>query len=69
MAVFLAIRAGLQNACAGRPAYGWTLTTDPSQRRVLIRTGLSVLIQIKPVLRPAAFFSEIQREREREFCV
>jgi hypothetical protein len=39
VAAFLAIRAGLQDARAGRPAYGWTLTADPSQRRDLIRTG------------------------------
>lgn len=39
MAAFLAIRAGLRDARAGRPAYGWTFTTDPSQRRDLLREG------------------------------
>jgi hypothetical protein len=39
VAAFLAIRAGLRDARAGRPAYGWTVTTDPAQRRELIREG------------------------------
>lgn len=39
VAAFLAIRAGLRDARTGRPAYGWAVTTDPSQRRDLIREG------------------------------
>ena len=39
VAAFLAIRAGLRDARADRPAYGWTVTTDPVQRRDLIREG------------------------------
>jgi hypothetical protein len=39
VAAFLGIRAGLRDARAVRPAYGWTVTTDPSQRRNLIREG------------------------------
>jgi hypothetical protein len=39
VAAFLAIRTGLRDARAGRPAYGWTITTDPVQRRDLIREG------------------------------
>jgi hypothetical protein len=39
VAGFLAIRAGLRDARAGRPAYGWTVTTDPVHRRELIRQG------------------------------
>jgi hypothetical protein len=39
VAAFLAIRAGLRDARAGRSAYGWTVTTDPGQRRDLIREG------------------------------
>jgi len=39
VATFLAIRAGLRDARAGRPAYGWIITTDPVQRRDLIREG------------------------------
>jgi hypothetical protein len=39
VATFLAIRAGLRDARAGRPAYGWTVATDPVHRRELIRQG------------------------------
>jgi hypothetical protein len=39
VAAFLAIRAGLRDARTGRPAYGWAVTTDPSQRRDLMREG------------------------------
>ena len=39
VAAFLAIRAGLRDARTGRPAYGWAVTTNPSQRRDLIREG------------------------------
>jgi hypothetical protein len=39
VAALLAIRAGLRDARAGRSAYGWTVTTDPAQRRQLIREG------------------------------
>jgi hypothetical protein len=39
VAALLAIRAGLRDARVSRPAYGWTVTTDPLQRRDLIREG------------------------------
>jgi hypothetical protein len=39
VAASLAIRAGLRDARAGRPAYGWALTTDAERRRDLIREG------------------------------
>jgi hypothetical protein len=39
VACFLAIRAGPQDARAGRPAYGWTLLTDSSHRGELFRAG------------------------------
>ena len=41
VAAFLAIRAGLRDARAGRPVYGWTVvtTTDSVHRRELIRHG------------------------------
>ena len=39
VAAFLAVRAGLRDARAGRPAYGWTVTTDPVDRQELIRQG------------------------------
>ncbi len=41
VAAFLAIRAGLRDARASRPVYGWTITTDSAQRRDLIRNGWS----------------------------
>lgn len=39
MAILLAIRAGLKDAREGRPAYFWTILTDPSQRADLLRQG------------------------------
>jgi hypothetical protein len=41
VAAFLAIRSGVRDARAGRPAYGWTVvtTTDSVHRRELIRKG------------------------------
>jgi hypothetical protein len=39
VAAVLAIRAGLRDARAGRPAYGWTVTSDPVHRSELIRQG------------------------------
>jgi hypothetical protein len=38
-AAVLAIRAGILDANAGRPAYLWTLFSDPSARRALLRSG------------------------------
>ncbi|HSE22728.1 MAG TPA: hypothetical protein VLB68_13760 [Pyrinomonadaceae bacterium] len=39
MAALLAIRAGVKDARAGRPAYFWTILTDPNQRADLVREG------------------------------
>ncbi|MBR0717663.1 hypothetical protein [Bradyrhizobium liaoningense] len=41
VAACLAIRSGVKDSRAGRPAYGWTVvtTTDPVHRRELIRKG------------------------------
>jgi hypothetical protein len=39
VAAFIAIRAGLNDARTGRPAYGWTVITDPVQRHALLREG------------------------------
>lgn len=39
VAAVLAVRAGLRDADAGRPAFGWTFVTDPAQRRSLAREG------------------------------
>jgi hypothetical protein len=36
-AAILAIRAGWKDAQTGRPAFGWAIRTDPSQRRELLR--------------------------------
>jgi hypothetical protein len=39
MAIFFAIRDGSRDAREGRSAYGWTLLTDPAQRRYLLESG------------------------------
>jgi hypothetical protein len=39
VAAVLAIRAGLEDARAGRPAYGWAVFTDPVRRHGLLREG------------------------------
>ena len=39
VATILAIRAGLKDAREGRPPYGWTILTDPTQRRELVQQG------------------------------
>ena len=39
MATIFAIRAGLKDARESRPAYFWTIFTDPVQRRELLREG------------------------------
>ena len=39
VAVMLAVRAGLHDARAGRPPFGWTILADPVHRRDLLRSG------------------------------
>jgi hypothetical protein len=39
MAIFFAIRDGLRDAREGRPAYFWSLFTEPGVRRDLLRDG------------------------------
>ena len=39
MAIFFAIRDGLRDAHQGRPAYFWSLFTEPDLRRDLLRDG------------------------------
>lgn len=39
VATVLAVRAGVQDARAGRPAYVWDILTNPSHRRELVREG------------------------------
>lgn len=46
MAVFLAVRAGLEDARAGNPAYGWAVLTDPRHRRDLLRQGWKAIAKV-----------------------
>ena len=39
MAAFFAIRAGLQDARAGRPLYGWSIIHDPAHRMEFVKAG------------------------------
>ena len=39
MATFFALRAGLRDARDGRPAYFWTVFTDPAYRQDLLHQG------------------------------
>jgi hypothetical protein len=39
IATILAVRAGLQDARAGRPPYAWSVFTDPVHRADLLRDG------------------------------
>ena len=39
MAAVLGVRAGLRDARTGRPAFGWVIITDLTQRRDLLREG------------------------------
>jgi hypothetical protein len=39
IATFLAVRAGLKDAREGRPAYFWTILSNPAHRRDLLRNG------------------------------
>jgi len=39
MATLLAVRAGLNDAREGRPAYFWTILTEPEHRMDLVREG------------------------------
>ena len=45
-ASILAIRAGMQDAGAGRPAYFWAILTRPGSRRELLREGWSAVAKI-----------------------
>ena len=46
MASLLALRAGIKDAREGRPAYFWTLLTDPPQRTLLLREGWTAVARI-----------------------
>lgn len=46
MAIFFAVRDGLQDARRGRPAYLWTLFTDPAHRWALLREGWKAVARV-----------------------
>lgn len=46
MATLLAVRAGLKDAREGRPAYFWTVITDPAQRAELLREGWKSIARV-----------------------
>jgi hypothetical protein len=46
VALFYATRHGLADARAGRPAYFWTITTNPAERRNLLREGLKTMARV-----------------------
>jgi hypothetical protein len=46
VAAVLAIRAGLADARAGRPAYFWTILTNPGDRRELLREGWKAVAKV-----------------------
>jgi len=46
VAAFLAIRAGLDDARAGRAPYLWTILTKPDERRDLVRQGWKAVVQV-----------------------
>jgi hypothetical protein len=39
MATFFAVRMGLKDAREGKPAYFWTLFTEPEERREMLKDG------------------------------
>jgi len=46
VAAVLAIRAGLQDAKAGRPAYFWAILTDPAHRREQLADGWKAVAKV-----------------------
>ena len=46
MAAFFAIRAGLQDARTGRPAYLWAIVSNPAHRRDLLHEGWKATAQV-----------------------
>jgi hypothetical protein len=46
MAAIFAIRAGLKDALEDRPAYFWSIFTEPTLRRQLIREGWQVVAKV-----------------------
>jgi hypothetical protein len=46
MALFFGIRDGLRDARQGRPAYLWTVFTDPAYRWALLREGWQAMARV-----------------------
>jgi hypothetical protein len=46
VATFLAIRAGLQDARAGHPLYGWAILTDPAHRVEFLKEGWKAVAKV-----------------------
>ncbi len=46
VAASLAIRAGIQDARAGRPAYFWAIVTEPQHRSDLLREGWKAVAKV-----------------------
>lgn len=46
MAALLAFRAGFADAREGRPAYFWTVLTDPAQRADLLHSGWRAIARV-----------------------
>lgn len=46
MALWLGIRAGLQDGRLGRPPYGWAIFSDASHRRALLRDGWKAVAKV-----------------------
>jgi hypothetical protein len=46
VAVFLAVKGGLQDAREGRPPYFWALLTDPGHRREFLRDGWHAIAKV-----------------------
>ena len=46
VAAVLAVRAGLQDAKAGRPAYFWSILTDPVHRRERLAEGWKAVTKV-----------------------
>ena len=46
VALFFGIRDGLKDARLGRPAYFWTVFTDPQQRSSLLHEGWKAVMKV-----------------------
>ena len=46
IAILLAVRAGLHDACEGKPAYLWTVVTDNFARAEMVRDGWKSIARI-----------------------